>query len=462
MRADLRSRASPAQHVAWASLRDIGGARPYPRTGLDLGWQLSVLGMAVLVASGRWRNAGSPQEAMARAVIAAAVARSCVARDVTAGRVALRRCSIVAPAAICWPSPSSRSAPSVSALAFSPCLRRRFFADRRRSLGARYGCSDTSRIPSLARCRAHACGGRDRIPVRGGADRGVREPTSGARACGRRRLVGRGRVVAARTAPSRGCRAPYDRRWPGRCGRPSHAARPVDSRGRWTRVEGWEPVAHRIPTSPHGDLAASTHAPARGSLFGGDPVVRALRPRLWAERTSAALSDLRARAVSTACSHTGGGRVRPGAARPRALQTIPHRIRGLASSRIQRPSVVLRVQTGRCDSCRGMRSAIERVSRAGFAGCGPTYQGWPHARTSTRLCFLRAVPRPSRVLAGLSHIRSSEPKRLGALAAQSATVATVAWNRRRAHHGRREFRHSESGVSSPAPRRRDWRGRIAG
>jgi len=93
----------------WASLA-IGGGAPLaaPRTVLDLGWQLSVLGMAGLVASGalarRWIRTGRGQW---RQKLLAALLASIIASLVTGPLVAWHfgRLSLVAPAANLLASP---------------------------------------------------------------------------------------------------------------------------------------------------------------------------------------------------------------------------------------------------------------------------------------------------------------------------------------------------------------------
>jgi competence protein ComEC len=97
------SRVAQRNTSAWASL-SIGGGVPLlaPRTVLDLGWQLSVLGMAGLIASGalarRWIGAHRGEW---RGQILATLLASCVASLVTGPLVAWHfgRLSLIAPLA---------------------------------------------------------------------------------------------------------------------------------------------------------------------------------------------------------------------------------------------------------------------------------------------------------------------------------------------------------------------------
>jgi competence protein ComEC len=321
------SRLAQRNTSPWASLA-IGAGVPLliPRTVLDLGWQLSVLGMAGLIASGalarRWIGRRTGEW---RGKIVAAMLASIVASLVSAPLVAWHfgRLSLIAPAANLVASPIVAILQPMLfvALVFTPVPAvERFVADAASpllwmldgvaSIASRMPYASLDVAPSLAvAVLASLCGlallvacvgrhpGRSLVVACGSLATMVWWPLAPLRARGVELHmidVGQGDAVALRTPRGRWILVDAGRAWRG------------GDAGRTTVI----PYVRRYGGSVAAFVLSHPHADHAG---GAATVVRALRPDVFWDGAYIGTSDTyRAALAAVATSSVPWERVRPG------------------------------------------------------------------------------------------------------------------------------------------------------
>ena len=263
----------------WAALA-LGAAAPLvaPAAVLDLGYQLSVLGMAALVASGALAKRVIPGAwTGVRASLSRTLLTSCVACCASAPLVAwtFGRISLVAPITniLATPVVAVLQPALFLAVAISPVralgmlLADAVSSDASRT--RRHCDGRRERALRRAHCRADARDGDPRGCREHRDARRVRESRAGACARGRGRCAHHRGVAAALAIAHRRDGAPHDRRRTGRCDRAPHAGGRwllFDAGRDWTGGDAGRVDRDPVPPTPWRRRdAVRALAPARGS-----------------------------------------------------------------------------------------------------------------------------------------------------------------------------------------------------